>query len=151
MMVATTSTSTAMTDRRVPLHLAVLLGTSAAAYAVSLAGITSLQSAADQAIAVQRAPAQDAAARAAADHDRLASEVDRSAAAFAAMADRYDALAADLANLDAALENQAAIVAKVSGAASALPKRVALPTVTRTVTVTVSRPRVSASTGASGG
>jgi hypothetical protein len=141
-----------MTDRRVPLHLAVLLGTSAAAYAVSLAGVTALQSATDQAIADERAPVQDAAARAAAQHDRLASEVERSAAAYAAMAARYDAIAADLADLDASLQGQATLVKKVSGAARALPKQVALPTVSHTtVTVTVSRPRVSASTGASGG
>lgn len=140
-----------MTDRRLPLHLAVLLGTSTAAYAVSLAGVTALQSGTDQAAIAQQAPAEQAAARLGAGHDQLQSDLERTAQAFQVAAARYDAIAADLSTLEAALANHAEQMAKVSGAARALPKHVSLPSVTRVVTTTVSKPRVSASTGASGG
>ncbi len=143
--------STAMTDRRLPLHLAVLLGTSTAAYAVSLAGVTALQSGADQAVIDRQAPTEDAAARLGVEHDRLQSDLERSAQAIESVTARYDALATDLSTLESALANHAALMAKVSGAARALPKHVSLPSVTRVVTTTVSKPRVSASTGASGG
>jgi hypothetical protein len=143
--------SPAMTDRRVPLHLAVLLGTSTAAYAVSLAGVAAFQSQADRAAIERQDPSVAAADRLVAGHDQLQSDLDLTAQAFEAAAARYDAIAADLSSLDAALADHAARMAKVSGAARALPQHVSLPSVTRVVTRTVSKPRVSASTGASGG
>lgn len=140
-----------MTDRRLPLHLAVLVGASTAAYAVSLAGVTALQSSADQALILARSPSEEAAARIATGHDRLQADVERSAATYAASAARFDDLAARLASLDTSLDAYAARMEKVSGAAHALPARVVLPRVSRAVTTSRSKPATSASTGASGG
>ena len=46
-----TSTRTAVAERRVPMHLVVLVGCSAGAYSLALAGMTALQSRADAALA----------------------------------------------------------------------------------------------------
>jgi hypothetical protein len=138
------------TDRRLPLHLAVLVGASTAAYAISLAGVTALQSAADGAVVQARTPARDAAARLTDGHDRLQAELDAAARAYATSAARYDALSAEVTTLDATLEGYADAAARVSGAARALPGRVNLPSVSRTSTGTTTKPRVSGTTGASG-
>ena len=134
------------TDRRIPLHLAVLVGASTAAYAISLAGITALQSAADGAVVSARAPARDAAARLTDGHDRLQAELDAAARSYETSATRYDDLSAEVTTL----EDFADAAARVSGAARALPGRVSLPSVSRTSTGTTSKPRVSGTTGASG-
>ena len=139
-----------MTDRRIPLHLAVLLGASTAAYAISLAGITTLQSTTDAAVVVARSPSRDAAARLANGHDRLQAEIDAATRAYATSASRYDELSAAIGSLDATLDGYAAAAARVSGAARALPGRVSLPSVSHTSTGTTSKPRVSGTTGASG-
>ena len=60
-----------MTERRYPIHLAVLVGASTAAYAVSLAGITALQSTADVTAVDRQAPVEQMATRIRAGHDRL--------------------------------------------------------------------------------
>ena len=138
------------TDRRIPLHLAVLVGASTAAYAISLAGITALQSAADGAVVSARAPARDAAARLTDGHDRLQAELDAAARSYETSATRYDALSAEVTTLDTTLEDFADAAARVSGAARALPGRVSLPSVSRTSTGTTSTPRVSGTSGASG-
>jgi hypothetical protein len=140
-----------MTERRRPIHLAVMIGAATTAYAVSLAGVTALQSEADQALIARRSPSEEAAARLGDGHDRLETDVERAARAYAASAARYDELTATLESLEASLERYAGRVEAVTGAAQALPGRVRLPTVTRTITRTSSKPGVTASTGASGG
>ena len=139
-----------MTERRVPMHLAVLVGVSAAAYAASLAGMTALQSSADQALIEERAPRADTAARLASEHDRLQADIDRSMAAYAASAARFDDVAAGIESLDGSLDAYAGRMAKVTGAARSLPGHVSLPTVSRTTTSTRTKPATSAATGASG-
>ena len=67
----TTSTRATMTESRRPIHLAVLVGVSAGAYAISLAGVTALQSTTDARIAAERAPADHAVDVMAVGHDRL--------------------------------------------------------------------------------
>ncbi len=138
------------TDRRIPLHLAVLVGASTTAYAISLAGVTALQSSADGAVESARAPARDAATRLTDAHDRLQAELDVAARAYAASAARYDELSVSVASLDATLEDYAEAAARVSGAARALPMRVSLPSLSRVSTGTSPKPRVSGTTGASG-
>ena len=145
-----TTTMAMMTDRRVPLHLAVLVGASTAAYAISLASVTALQAAADEAVVVARAPARDAATRLTNGHDRLQAELDAATRAYATAASRYDELSAAVASLDASLEGYTEAAARVSGAAHALPSRVSLPSVSRTSTGITTKPRVSGTTGASG-
>jgi hypothetical protein len=139
-----------MTEARRPVHLAVLLGASTAVYALSLAGVTALQSATDRALVAGQAPTQDAADRLGDGHDRLEAELATAMRRYAESAARYEALVATMATMESSLESYAGRAAAISGAARSLPARVSLPTVTRTVTTTVVKPRVRATTGASG-
>ena len=139
-----------MTDARRPAHLAVLLGASAGIYAVSLAGVTALQSATDQAVIDDRAPLGAATTSLSGGHDALESDLDRAARAYDDAAAGYDRLGPRLDAMETSLDALAGSVSKVSGAARALPGHVALPPVTRTVT-TKAAPVTHATTGASGG
>ncbi len=140
-----------MTEARRPIHLVVMVGAATTAYAMSLAGVTALQSETDRAFMARQSPAEQAAARLGDGHDRLEADVDRASKAYADSAARYAELTATLESLEASMEQFAGRVQSVSGAARALPARVSLPPVTRTITITSSKPRVTASTGASGG
>jgi hypothetical protein len=139
-----------MTDARRPTHLAVLLGASAGIYAASLAGVTALQSSADRAIIDARAPLDAATVSLTGGHDALESDLDRADRAYGDAAARYDRLAPRLDGLETSLDTLAGTVTQVSGAAKALPGRVTLPKVTRTVQ-TKAAPVTHATTGASGG
>ena len=140
-----------MTDRRRPLHMAVMLGASTALYAGTMAGVALLQSDADRALSQRQAPAQDAVSRLQDGHDRLDAAIGKAADAYARAASRYDALAPTLTDTEASLSDLASRVETISGAARALPARISLPPITRVVRTTSSRPRTSATTGASGG
>jgi hypothetical protein len=136
-------------EARRPIHLFVLIGASASAYALSLAGVTGLQSAADGALIDARAPIGAAADRVGSSHDDLDAVVSSAAKTYAGAADRYSALAAQLVEVEAALDALAGRVSKVKGAADALPTRISLPRVTVSAPRT-SKPVVHATTGASG-
>lgn len=141
-----------MTDARRPLHLAVLLGASTALYAGSMAGVALLQSNADRALTERQAPAKDAVARLHDGHDRLEAAIGRATDAYDHAASRYDTIAPKVSDTEAALSDLAATVQTIGGAARALPAHVNLPPVSRMVVrATSSKPRTSASTGASGG
>jgi hypothetical protein len=141
-----------MTDARRPLHLVVMLGASTALYAGSMAGVALLQSNADRVLADRQAPATDAVARLHDGHDRLEAAIGEAADAYAHAAARYEALTPTLTDTEASLSDLASRVEIIGGAARALPARISLPPITRTVVRTTStRPRTSASTGASGG
>lgn len=146
------ATSTAMTESRRPVHLAVLVGVSASAYALSLAGVTALQSATDTRIAAERAPAGHAADVLARDHDRLEASLNVATQTYALAADRYAGIGPRMVDMEASLEDLGKRVSKVTGAANALPGHVSLPTIstsTRFVTRTQTKV-VHAKTGASG-
>lgn len=141
-----------MTDARRPLHLAVMVGASTALYAVSMAGVTAIQSNDDRILMLRQSPAQAAVARLRDGHDRLEAEIDRATDAYGRAAGGYDALEPRLSEMEVSLDQLTGRVKTVSGAARALPARVSMPAVSRTVrTITSSRPKTSASTGASGG
>ncbi len=141
-----------MTDSRRPLHIAVMFGASTALYAISMAGVVSIQSKTDQALAAKQAPAEDAATRLEDGHDALEARLAAAAAAYARAAAGYDAMATTLDTTETALGEYAGRVGVVSGASKALPNQVSLPKVSSKVVVkTTSRPKTSASTGASGG
>lgn len=141
-----------MTDARRPLHLAVMFGASTALYAISMAGVASIQSKADQTLIANQAPADDAATRLSDGHDALEARLAQAAAAYARAAAGYDAMAATLDTTETALGEYAGRVGIVSGASKSLPAQVSLPKVsTKVVVKTTSRPKTSASTGASGG
>jgi hypothetical protein len=139
-------------DRRVPIHIAILVGVSAGAYAVSLAGITALQSTADARLIAQRLPSQRAAERAARDHDALEAAVAAAADRYAVLADRYDQAGTGIGGVETALDGLATRAASLTESAAKL--RVApfsLPRVARSVTRSVSAPKTHATTRASGG
>ncbi len=140
-----------MTDPRRPLHLAVLFGASTAIYAISIAGVASIQSTTDRALIAKQAPADDAATRLRDGHDALEARLASAAAAYARAAAGYDALVTTLDTTETALGDYAGRVEAVTGASKSLPSRVSLPSVSSKVVVKSTRPKTSASTGASGG
>jgi hypothetical protein len=148
-MTTMTSTKT-MTDARRPIHIVVMIGASTALYAMSMAGVTAIQSSADRDLIRGRSPAEDAAARLRGGNDRLEMTLTRAADAYADAAARYDALAPQLDGMERSLDTLAGRVEAVGGAARSLPQTVTLPNVPRSAPA-VSRPRTSATTGASGG
>ena len=139
-----------MTDARRPAHLAVLLGASAGIYAVTLAGVTALQSATDRTVMDERAPLGAATSTLAGGHDAVETDLERAARAYGAAVASYDRLGSRLDAMETSLDVLAGTVSQVSGAANALPGHVALPEVTRAVT-TKAAPVSHATTGASGG
>ena len=141
-----------MTDARRPLHLAVMIGASTALYAVSMAGVTAIQSNTDRTLIKRQAPTEEAATRLRLGHDRLEAAVSRAADAYGAAAGSYDALTPQLVDMERLLEGLAGRVQTVSGAARALPERASLPAVNRSVVrAATSKPKTAAKTGASGG
>jgi hypothetical protein len=141
-----------MTDTRRPVHLAVLVGVSAGAYAVSLAGVTALQSATDARIAAERAPAKHAVDVMASGSDELEASLDAATHAYTVAAGRYARLAPKLTDMETSLDELGKHVEQVTGAAKSLPGRVkvSLPRVS-TSTRTVTRTKVvHSTTGASG-
>ena len=140
-------TASTVIDRRVPTHLAILVGVSAGAYAVSLAGITALQSSRRR-TADRGATAVTAGGGAAArDHDALEQAVAAAADRYAALADRYDQAGAGIGGVETALDGLATRAASLTESAAKL--RVApfsLPRVARSVTRSVSAPKTHATT-----
>jgi len=141
-----------MTDQRRPVHLAILVGLSASAYAGSLAAVTTLQSATDASITAQREPIRASAEAIAAGHDDLEAQVVETARRYGLVSDRYGALLSEFNDLTASFDALAANTAKVSDTAKALPSRIALPKVVAAPRITrVSASAIHATTGASGG
>ena len=139
-----------MTDSRRPIHLAILAAASASAYAVSLAGVTALQSATDARISAERAPAGQAADMMTTEHDQLESSLDEASHAYAMAAGRYAALAPQLEDMEISLDGLGRRVHKVTGTANSLPGHVSLPKVTTSTRVVTRTKVVHATTGASG-
>ena len=122
----------------------MLIGVSASAYAVSLAGVTALQSSTDARIAAEPAPAGHAADVLARDHDALEASLNGAAQAYTLAADRYAAIGPRLTDMETSLADLSKRVSKVTGAANALPGHVNLPTIsTSTRVITGPRPRSS--------
>lgn len=139
-----------MTEVRRPLHVIVYLGLSAGAYAVSLAAVTALQAQSEAAVVTDRAPTAQAIAGLSAANDRLETRARLVGLTYERATGAYDRVGQTLADVEAQLAGLADLVGDVNGASVALPDRVALPRLTRTVTP-VSQPTVHATTAASGG
>lgn len=139
-----------MTEVRRPLHLATFLGVSAAAYAVSLAIVTALQAQTEAVVMSDRAPSAQSIAHLSASNDRLESRARQAAVVYQRATDAYDRVGQALTDVESQLARLADVVGTVNGAALALPDRVALPRVTRSVTP-IGQPTVHAVTAASGG
>lgn len=140
-----------MIDARRPLHLAVLVGASAGLYAGSLACVAALQAASDRAVALERAPSQAAIEDLAAANDALEASVDRILAAYDAAGARYEEAIPRIGATEARLDDLAATVAQIEGAAAGLPTRVRLPAAPRAAIARAAAPAVHATTSASGG
>ena len=140
-----------MTELRRPVHLAVLAGLSASAYAGSLALVTMLQSSADAALIAERAPIRAIADTIAARHDGLEATVAAASRRYSQMTDRYGALLPKLATVETSLDTLAKTTAGVTDSTLTLPTHVSLPSVQAAPRVVrVAAPTTQATTGASG-
>lgn len=140
-----------MTELRRPLHLAVLAGLSAGAYAGSLALVTMLQSSADAALVAERVPVRAAADEIAASHDGLEAAVAAAANRYSRLAERYSGLLPAIAGIETSIDSLAKTTAAVSDSTLSLPTHVRLPAVQAAPRVVrVAAPATQATTGASG-
>jgi hypothetical protein len=132
----------------------MLLGVSAAVYAVTLAGVAGIQAESDAAVAAARAPFQDAVARARDANDELEARVVAADGTARSLVVSYTGAASDAARYEARLDDLAALVAEIEGSAASLPNRIRLPAVVARGAVGGTRstrpPATSGRTGASG-
>lgn len=163
---------------RRPVHVGVAIGMTAGLYALSLAGVTALQSATDAQLAADRAPAADAVAQLKRTHDVMERSLDRLAGAYTKAAGEYQSITdgiagheQSLATLQQQVNAAAAAAAALSAPSLAYPAAVSrgssagssrpaaalsapslarLPTVSTSAASAVSRPVVNACTTASG-
>lgn len=140
-----------MTDLRRAVHLVVLAGASASAYAGSLALVTKLQSTADASLTAERTPIREAAQAIRTSHDGLEAAVAAAADRYQQMTDRYRALLPGIANVETSLDALARTTAGVTDSTLSLPTHVQLPAVQAAPRVVrVAAPTTQATTGASG-
>jgi hypothetical protein len=136
----------------------MLLGGSAAIYAVTLAGIAALQSSSDAAVAARRQPWVDAIAAERVANDDLEANLATASRNAAWLGRVYEDVSTDVAAYRARLDELAALVADVEGSAAALPTRVSLPSVSMRGAVAGARsgggstraPSTTATSGGSG-
>jgi len=134
--------------RLVPAHIAVMLGLSTAAYAVSLAAVAADQSQADAATQAARGPALDAVSSITRANDALDATVGRADGELNAVATDYGASGNRLAALEATLAGLAGTVSQINGVSQALPATVPLPALSKMSRTSI--PTTHATTGASG-
>ncbi len=139
-----------MTDDRRPVHIALVIGISAGAYAAALAGVTALQAAGDRQLSDGNAPARSAIAGIAAEHDRLEARLTGARAAYGSAAAAYADAADRMTAVETRLANLARQVTKVEGSAAWVPPVVRLPSVAGSAPAPRSKPASNGSTGASG-
>jgi hypothetical protein len=141
-----------------PARAGILLGGTAAVYAVTLASVASLQSASDATIAAQRQPWADAVVDARTANDALEQRLLGAAGAARSLAGGYEAAGGDLGAYQARLDSLAVLVADIDGSVASLPARIALPKVTMHGSVGTAgssggsrAPSSTSTSGASGG
>lgn len=140
-----------MTTDRWPVHLLILGGVSTGLYALTLAGVTGVQSASDRALDAERAPIRSAADGLTSAHDELDAALVLASRSYETAADRYAEVSTRLVELESAIDRLAGRVSDVTGTADALPTRVRIPAVTVVAAAPKpNKPKVHAKTGASG-
>jgi hypothetical protein len=140
-----------MTDLRRTLHLVVLAGVSASAYAGSLAAVAMLQSSADATLIAEQAPIRSAADAIRASHDGLEAAVAAATGRYGRLTDQYGALQPRIAGVETSLDALARTTAGVTDSTLSLPTHVSLPSVqVAPRVVRVAAPTTQATTGASG-
>jgi hypothetical protein len=112
-----------------PARAGMLIGASAAIYAITLAGVAALQASSDAAIIANRQPYLDALAETRATNDALEGALVAADAEARALADDYASVGTSVVEYQARLDSLAALVAEVEGSAASLPSRIALPSV----------------------
>lgn len=112
-----------------PARAGILLGTSAAVYALSLAAVATFQAADDRAVAAGRQPYLDAIAESRSAGDSLEATLVGIDARARAIDRQWTDASSDIAAYEANLDELAALVAEVQGSTSALPSRIKLPSV----------------------
>ncbi|HEY4945024.1 MAG TPA: hypothetical protein VIH94_02640 [Candidatus Limnocylindrales bacterium] len=137
---------------RRPIHVVVAVGMTAGLYAVSLAGVTALQSAADTQLAADHAPAAGAVAQLKTTHDAMESSLSALAGIYSKAANGYEAISSGIAQHEQALAALRAQVSAATGSAAALSvsSLARLPAVSTSAAAGSSRPVVNACTTASG-
>lgn len=113
----------------VPAHVGVALGLATAGYAVTIAGVTSLQASAEATVAAARTPIGAAIDDAARGHDRLDRTLASAGRMYDGIAARYGTLADRLAEIEDRIAGLASVTTAVDGASRALPTRIAIPVV----------------------
>lgn len=134
-----------------PARAGMLIGASAAVYAVTLAGVSGLQSQSDAEAIARREPwlAEIAESRAA--NDDLDASLVAAGAEARALAAAYARTGDAMTSYQARLDTLAALVAEVQGSAASLPSRINLPAVNVRSSTRSTRPATTATSGASGG
>ena len=112
-----------------PARAGLLLGASAAVYAVTLSAVTGWQSDTSGATAAARASGMNDVTRARAVNDRMQATVDALDAQARDLVDAYHTAADQTVANEARLDELTALVAQVRGTAAALPARIPLPVV----------------------
>lgn len=148
--VDTQRTIPALRSIRLPAHLGVLMGLSAGAYALCLAGVTGLQSMSEAQLAANRAPAIETIRSVQQKHDQLEARLATARSSYAAAAEAYRASGTGFAAMEARLSELSTLMTEINGTTAALPSSVKLPSVSRSVSGG-SAPAVHATTTASGG
>jgi hypothetical protein len=140
-----------------PARAGMLVGASAAVYAMTLAGISGLQAETDASVAAARAPYEAVVAQTRAANDELGARIVKANAEVGALVAIYGKVGTNVEAYQARLDSLAALVAEVQGSAAALPARIKLPTVTMRGAIAGSSRsggsttrRTTAKTGASG-
>lgn len=112
-----------------PARAGMLIGVSAAVYAVSLAGVAGLQFQTEAATAQAQAPIVTAVERTRAANDALEAALLAADARAQALEADYAMMGPDAAAFQQRLNELASLVAQVQGSAAALPASISLPTV----------------------
>jgi hypothetical protein len=133
---------------RHPYHVGVLLGLSAGAYAVALAGVATLQSATEQTAQAANAPAIAAIEKLHTANETLDRQLAMVRLGLSQTGAGYDGTTKGLGEVGAQLDALASSVGVIEGQAAALPTRISLPSAPRISAGT--RPATVATTGASG-
>lgn len=140
----------ALRSVRVPAHVVVLMGLSAGAYAIAVAGVTGLQSRTESALAAARAPAIAAIETSQQEHARLEQRVEAARKAYEAAAAAYAATGNGLSTMESTLGDLVGVVTEINGSTASLPTSVKLPAISGSVSVGAA-PVIHATTTASGG
>jgi len=117
------------TGPRRPVHLAVIVGLSAGAYAVSLAGVTSLQSASERVLVANSDPAAEVLDLLQEHHDRLDARLAAAGASYDQAAAAYQEVTDGLGALETRLGALAKGVSRVQSGAAWAPSTWSAPSV----------------------